>query len=250
MNIFRTFWKSGRELFEELLIVMASNMLWLLVNLPLGLALLITWSLGAIAPLIAVLMLGTLSFGPSNAGLCVIAQRITEGRTSNWRHFVQGMREYAVLSWKIYGWWLLGLVVIIFNLQFYNLSGSQISAFISIVFLYFLIVWCGLLIYIGPLMVLQTDKRVRVIARNAALMTFGRPLFTLGTLILMVLVLGVSIYLVFLAIVGAFAFMALWSFRATLTLIAEAEARQQAAAEANPTGDSPKGRGGQVRPRE
>ena len=50
MNIFRTFWKSGRELFEELLIVMACNMLWLLVNLPLGLALLITWSLGAIGP--------------------------------------------------------------------------------------------------------------------------------------------------------------------------------------------------------
>ncbi len=249
MNIFRTFWKSGRELFEELLIVMACNMLWLLVNLPLGLALLITWSLGAIGPLIAVLMLGTLSFGPSNAGLCVIAQRITEGRTSNWRHFVDAMREYAVLSWKIYGWWLLGLVVIIFNLQFYNLNGSTISAFIAIVFLYFLIVWCGLLIYIGPLMVLQTDKRVRVIARNAALMTFGRPLFTLGTLILMVMVLGLSIYLVFLAIVGAFAFLALWSFRATLTLIAEAEARQ-AAAEANPTGDSPKGRGGQVRPRE
>ena len=194
-------------------------------------------------------MLGTLSFGPSNAGLCVIAQRITEGRTSNWRHFVDAMREYAVLSWKIYGWWLLGLVVIIFNLQFYNLNGSTISAFIAIVFLYFLIVWCGLLIYIGPLMVLQTDKRVRVIARNAALMTFGRPLFTLGTLILMVMVLGLSIYLVFLAIVGAFAFLALWSFRATLTLIAEAEARQ-AAAEANPTGDSPKGRGGQVRPRE
>ena len=179
----------------------------------------------------------------------MIAQRITEGRTSNWRHFVDAMREYAVLSWKIYGWWLLGLVVIIFNLQFYNLNGSTISAFIAIVFLYFLIVWCGLLIYIGPLMVLQTDKRVRVIARNAALMTFGRPLFTLGTLILMVVVLGLSIYLVFLAIVGAFAFLALWSFRATLTLIAEAEARQ-AAAEANPTGDSPKGRGGQVRPRE
>lgn len=249
MNIFRTFWKSGRELLEELLTIMSSNMLWLLVNLPLGLALLITWSVGAIIPLIAVLMLGTLSFGPSNAGLCVIAERITEGRTSNWRHFVGGMREYAVLSWKVYGWWLLGLVVIIFNLQFYNLNGSQIGAFVSIVFLYFLLVWCGLLIYIGPLMVLQTDKRVRVIARNAALMTFGRPLFTLGTLILMAIVLGLSIYVVFLAIVGAFAFMALWSFRATLTLIAEAEARQQAA-DASPTGDAPKGRGGQVRPRE
>lgn len=249
MNIFRTFWKSGRELFEELLIIMVSNLLWLLVNLPLGLALAVAWLAGAFLPLLALLLLGTLSFGPASAGLYVIAQRITEGRTSNWRNFVAGMREYASLSIKVYGWWMLGLVVIIFNLQFYNLNASTISAFLSIVFLYFLLVWCGLLIYIGPLMVLQTDKRVRVIARNAALMAFGRPIFTFVTLVLMAIVLLLSIYLTFLVIVGAIAFLALWGFRATLTLIAEAEARQ-AAADGNPAGDAPKGRGGQVRPRE
>ena len=46
-----------------------------------------------------------------------------------------------------------------------------------------------------------------------------------------------------------FAFLALWGFRATLTLIAEAEARQEKLAAA---GNAPaaKGRGGQVRPRE
>jgi fatty acid desaturase len=83
-------------------------------------------------------------------------------------------------------------------------------------------------------------------------MTFGRPLFTLGTLILMAIILATSIWLVILLFMVTFSFLALWGFRATLTLIAEAEARRnQSAEKASQTDASPaKGRGGQVRPRE
>jgi hypothetical protein len=105
-------------------------------------------------------------------------------------------------------------------------------------------------------MILQTDKRVRVIARNAIVMVLGRPIFTLVTLILMVLlgaVLGTFVPL--LPLLLTFAFLAIWSFRATNTLIAEAEARRAAqeeqatAAAGNPV-STEKGRGGQVRPRD
>jgi uncharacterized membrane protein YesL len=250
MNIVRTFWKSGRELFEDLFILVIANLLWVAINLPLLLALLITSGGGANGLFIIALLLGVLSFGPANAGIYTIAQRTAEGRTSSWRDFITGLRTHARLSWKVYGVWMLGLVVILFNLQFYNMNGSQISAFISIVFLYFLIVWFGLLIYIGPLMLIQTDTRLRTIARNAALMVFGRPLFTLGTLVLMAIIMVTSIWLPFLLIVATFAFLALWSFRATLTLIAGAAARRVAADEQTSVGDAPKGRSGQVRPRE
>lgn len=250
MNIFRAFWKALRELFEEMFILVITNLLWLLINLPLALVLFVVWSAGPLLAALGVLVLGALSFGPANAGLYTIAERVTDGRTSSWRNFFEGMREHAVLSWKLYGLWLLGLALIIFNLQFYNLSGSQIASFISVVFIYLLIVWCGLLIYIGPLMVLQSDKRIRTIARNAALMTFGRPLFTLGTLLLMAIILVSSIWLTFLLFVGTVAFLALWGFRATLTLIAEAEARRAQKDAQAAEGDAPKGRGGQVRPRE
>ena len=250
MNIFRTFWKSVRELFEDLFILALVNGLWWLINLPFAIALFFLG--GSNLLLFFILLLASvLTFGPANAGLYTIAERDTEGRTSSWRHFVEGMREYAVLSWKVYGLWMVGLIIILFNLQFYNMNGSMIGSLISIVFLYLALVWFGLLIYIGPLMRIQTDKRVRTIARNAALMTFGRPIFSLVTLVMMGLIVIASIWLPFLLLIATFAFLALWSFRATLTLIAEAEARRAAIAEKNASNQViDKGRGGQVRPRD
>ncbi|HEU5099898.1 MAG TPA: hypothetical protein VFU22_12795, partial [Roseiflexaceae bacterium] len=148
--------------------------------------------------------------------------------------------------------WMVGLIVILVNLQFYSQSSSTIASFLYVLFIYFSVVWCGLLIYIGPLMILQTDKRIRTIARNATLMTFGRPLFTLVTLALMAIIVFASIWLPILMLLATAAFMAVWSFRATLTLITEAEARR-AAAEEKAAGVVPKpdkGRGGQIRPRD
>lgn len=248
MNIFRTFWRAVRELFDEMFILFITNLLWGLINLPLIFCVVLVVLSASPVMLVVALVVALISFGPSNAGLFTIAQRVTEGRTSSWRDFIAGMRSYARLSWKIYGLWVVGLGLILFNLQFYNMNGSQIAALLSVLFLYLLLVWCALLIYLGPLMLLQEDKRVRTIARNAALMVFGRPVFTLGTLVLMIIIAVTSIWIPILAFAISFAFLGLWGFRATLTLVAEAEARQERLAAGN--APAAKGRGGQVRPRE
>jgi uncharacterized membrane protein YesL len=250
MNIFRTLWKSLKDLFEDLFILAMVNLLWLLINTPLAVAAFFTF--GSPSAFYIVLLLGVLTLGPANAGLYAVAERVADGRTSSWRDFIAGLRSYAKLSWKIYGLWMLGLIVILVNLQFYSQIDSPITSFLYVLFLYFSVVWFGFLMYIGPLMVLQTDKRIRTIARNAALMTFGRPLFTLVTLALMAIVVATSIWLPILLLLATAAFMAIWSFRATLTLVSEAEARRAAAEEkagaVNTTPD--KGRGGQIRPRD
>jgi uncharacterized membrane protein YesL len=250
MNIFRTLWKSLKDLFEDLFILAFVNILWIVINAPL--AVFVFFSLQSITALSIALLLSVLTLGPTNAGLYAVAERVTDGRTSSWRDFVAGMRAYPVLSWKIYGLWMLGLVIILVNLQFYTQSDTTIAAFLRILFLYFTVVWFGFLMYIGPLMLLQSDKRIRTIARNAALMTFGRPVFTLVTLALMALITVASIWLPILFLLATASFLAIWSFRAVLTLIAEADARRAAAEEkagsVNTTTD--KGRGGQIRPRE
>jgi uncharacterized membrane protein YesL len=252
MNIFSTLWRSLKDLFEDLFVLAIVNLLWLLINAPLALALIFSASNPAL--LYIVLLVGVLSLGPSNAGLYAIAERVTDGRTSSWRDFIAGVRAHPALSWKIYGLWMLGLIVILVNLQFYSGTPSTVFSFLYVLFLYFIVVWFGILIYIGPLMLIQTDKRIRTIARNAALMTFGRPLFTLITLVLMAIIVVASIFVPILLLVATCSFLALWSFRATLTLVAEAEARREAAAEkaaaAASRANNEKGRGGQIRPRE
>jgi uncharacterized membrane protein YesL len=250
MNIFRTLWKSLRDLFDDLFVLAVVNLLWLLINAPLVIVTFL--ALNNPSALYIVLLLGVLTLGPSTAGLYAVAERVTDGRTSSWRDFIAGLRTYATLSWRVYGLWMIGLIVILVNFQFYGQSGSSIASFLYVLFLYIALVWFGFLIYIGPLMVLQTDKRIRTIARNAALMTFGRPLFSLITLVLMAIIVVASIWLPILLLLATASFMAVWSFRATLTLIAEAEARRIAAEEkAHGVTTTPdKGRGGQARPRE
>jgi uncharacterized membrane protein YesL len=252
MNIFRTLWKSLKDLFEDLFILALVNILWILINAPLAVAGFFAFINFSFSILYIVMLLSVLTLGPTNAGLYAVAERVTDGRTSSWRDFFAGMRAYPVLSWKVYGLWMLGLVIILVNLQFYSQNDTTIASFLRILFLYFIVVWFGFLIYIGPLLQLQTDKRIRTIIRNAALMTFGRPVFTLVTLALMAIIAFVSVWLPILFLLATASFLAIWSFRAVLTLIAEAEARRTAAEEkaaavnANPD----KGRGGQIRPRE
>jgi uncharacterized membrane protein YesL len=251
MNIFRTLWKSLKDLFEDLFKLALVNILWILINAPL--AAVGFFALNNSIALYAVMLLSVLTLGPTNAGLYAIAERVTDGRTSSWRDFFAGMRENPALSWKVYGLWMLGLVIILVNLQFYSLNGTTIASILYVLFLYFTVVWFGFLIYIGPLMRLQTDKRIRTIARNAALMTFGRPLFTLITLALMIAIAVGSILLPILFVLATAAFLAIWGFRAALTLIQEAEERRIAAAEKAGnvnTAPADKGRGGQIRPRE
>src|SRR5947209_3451644 len=157
MNIFPTLWKSLKDLFEDLFILALVNILWILINaLP---AVAAFFALRNPSALYIVMLLSVLTLGPSNAGLYAVAERVTDGRTSSWRDFIGGMRAYPVLSWKVYGLWMLGLIVILVNLQFYSLNGTTIASFLYVLFLYFTVVWFGFLMYIGPLMQLQTDKR-------------------------------------------------------------------------------------------
>ena len=256
MSIFRVLWLSLKDVFDELFTLMAINLLWVAISAPLVLVAVFLISAGSTVLGILVALLAVLPMAPANAGLYIVAQRVTEGRVIAWRLFFEGFREYLRLSWQVYGLWMIGLILIVGNLTFYSGIGSGLISFVRILLLYLLIVWFGLLIYIGPLMVLQTDKRLRVIARNAFLMVFGRPIFTLVTLILMAL-LGVALgtFVPILPLLLTFSLLAIWSFRATKTLVADAEARRAAqeervaAAASNPT-STEKGRGGQVRPRD
>jgi uncharacterized membrane protein YesL len=252
---FRILWLAIKDTFDELFTLIVINLIWVLISAPLFLVAIYLVGVGSPTLAIAVALLAVLPLAPSNAGLYTVAQRVSEGRVISWRLFFEGFREHRKLSWQIYGLWMGGLLLILSNLSFYSQMGSPLGKLLLVLFLYFLLTWCALLIYIGPLMLLQTDKRIRVIARNAFLLVFGRPIFTMVTLLLMAL-LGVALGVVvpILPLLLTFSFLALWGFRATAKLVAEAEARRLAqeeeSAAAVSRANTDKGRGGQIRPRE
>ncbi|NOK57591.1 MAG: hypothetical protein GFH27_549303n144 [Chloroflexi bacterium AL-W] len=256
--MFKVLWLAIKDLFDELFVLMGVNIVWILINLPLfGLTFIFanpdTLFLASIT-----LLLSILTLGPTNAGLYIVAERVTEGRKIGVGTFFEGLRSHVRLSWQVYGTWMFGLLLILVNLQFYAGMGNVLGAFLLVLFLYILLIWFGILIYIGPLMIIQVDKRLRMIARNALLMTLGRPLFTIGTLIVMGLISVVSFIVGILVLLVTFSFFALWGFHATNKLIKDAEDRrakmeektqQKATAAGNPY-STEKGRGGQIRPRD
>jgi uncharacterized membrane protein YesL len=255
MGAFRVFWQAGRDLFDELFALMLANLLWLLISGPLlGVAVgLFIGNNPILAAIVA--LLAVLPMAPANAGLTLIAERVSEGRSFSWRLFFEGFRAPRVFAWQIYGLWMLGLILILVNLGFYGDVASPVGAFLSVLFLYILLLWFALLIYLGPLSVLQTDRRVRTVWRNAAVLTLGRPIFTLLTALLMALLAALSVWVPLLLLLFTASFFAVWGFRATSASIAHAEERRRSREEQeteNP-GAPPnreKGRGGQIRPRD
>lgn len=256
--MFKVVWLAIKDLFDELFVLMGVNIVWILINLPL-LGLAFVFASGGTPFLAAItLLLSVLTLGPTNAGLHVVAERVTEGRKIGVGTFFEGLRSHVQLSWQVYGVWMFGLLLILVNLQFYAGMGNVIGSFLLVLFLYLLLIWFGLLIYIGPLMIIQIDKRLRTIARNALLMTLGRPLFTIGTLIMMGIISLVSFIVGILVLLVTFSFFALWGFHATNKLIKDAEDRraemeEKAESKSTSAGNpysTEKGRGGQIRPRD
>lgn len=250
MNPLRIFWTSGRELFDDFFLLMGINLLWLLMVGPLFTLALFLVSQGLFVYAILVALLNVLLLGPANAGIMQVAERITDGRVAAIATFFEGMRQYRNLSWKVYGLWMLGFIACASNVWFYVQMTGTLGVFLTILFSYLLAIWCTLLIYLGPLILLQNTPSIRLIWRNAAVLTFGKPVFTLITAVMMVAIIGLSLWVIVLALLMTFSFLALWSMRSTKVLVADAEARLNARNEEPPqelSGERvPRG---QVRPR-
>jgi len=83
------------------------------------------------------------------------------------------------------------------------------------------------------LMILQEKFNLRQLARNTFLLTMGRPIFTLITLALLILVLVISSFVPILPVFFTFGFMAQCSMRATMELVKEAQERRAELEEKN-----------------
>jgi uncharacterized membrane protein YesL len=249
MNPFVVFWRAARDVFDDLFVMMGANLLWVLMAGPLLiLTLFLTLNAYPIYAAIAA-MVNVLLLGPASIGLLTMAHRITEGRVAPIGLFFEGIRERYLLSWKVYGLWTLGLVTLIFNFAFYAQLSGFFGAFLTVLFIYFTAAWCTLLIYLGPLMLLQEQQRLRLLWRNALVMAFGRPVFTFVTSLLMTVIIILSIVVIILPIILSIALLTVWSMRATIAIIASDEERRLAREQGgeSETITAEKGRGGQVR---
>lgn len=248
--MFRVFFGATRDLFDEMLVMVGANVIWAIASLPLFTIGLVASVYGDVMVGLPMLLLSVIPGGPATAGLLAMAERITEGRTVRMGLFFEGVRTYWKQSWIVFGLWMLGFALLLINVQLYPQLGTMLGTFLQVVCAYLLLIWMALLIYIGPLMILQVDKRVSFIARNALIMTMGRPVFTFVTLVLMGIVVVLSIISTLLPLIATASWLVIWSFRATRQQIADADAAREAREAASGEQATAERRGGQVRPRD
>jgi uncharacterized membrane protein YesL len=250
LNPLRALGSSLRDLFDDFLLLIACNLLWALLSLPLWALAFTLLSAGAPALAAAAALLGVLPAGPATIALYYVAYRITDGRATKIVDFFGAMRQHARIGIMLTGIAFAGLLMILFNLGFYLSVNNAFGGAMLGLWIYLLVFWLGVTLYAFPLAFLQDQPDLRLIARNAFLMSVGRPIFTFLTLVLMALILGLSLFLVVPALLLTVAFLPVWATRATRQLIDDARRRREAAEEAGGAqAVNEKGRKGQVRPK-
>ena len=192
MRAFRVFWLSLRDLYEELFMFAGLNLLW--------------W----LCVLVIVLI------PPATAGLMYLANELAHERRVEWRMFLTGARLYLWRSWQVTIASLGGIVILLTNIWFYVNVTTGILQYLTILWIYLLIIWLAAQIYVFPLLIQMEQPRLLLIYRNALLLTLSRPLFTVLLILLLVaatIIGGLFAIILILAIPG------LWAIAANRALV-------------------------------
>ena len=237
-----------RDLFDDFFLIICCNLIWFCTTAPLWAVALYLLVDGQFWLAALTAMIGTLPAGPMTMGLVATAWRLADGRVSGFRNFFGAVWHHARSGWILFGGWMLGFLLILFNLGYYGTLQGWVGVILTTIAIYILLFWLSLLIYVPALLLLQEAPTPRMIIRSSVLMILGRPIFTLLTLAMMGLILLISFYLVAPLALLTVGWLALWGMHATRQQIADAERRkQEATAAASPPEE--RGRRGQVRPK-
>jgi uncharacterized membrane protein YesL len=160
------------------------------------------------------------------AGLAWVAAEIGQGKAIGWRTFVDGARRY----WKpAYLWGLINAVtwfIIVINYNFY----SNLDASWAIIPFWLLVsislIWGAVQLYVLPLLILQEAPSLRLAYRNGLVLMASQPAVIILLLILIAALAIATFFLLILAFVVDFAFIALLANRAVLESVKAVKERE------------------------
>jgi uncharacterized membrane protein YesL len=211
MPALRVLWLALVSLYDETTALVTGNLLWIALNLPVFLVVVVVglpfadigsqawvWWLVGLAWLLLVLPT------PGGIALGALAKEAAGPDVPRRQAFWDGLRARWRLGLGCAGASLLITVAVVFNIVFYATHTDGPLRLVSIVWLYALWFWLGMHVYLVPLIHHVQQPRFFDLYRRAALITLGQAGQTL-VLVLLLLVLGVLsiIFLPAYVLVGA-----------------------------------------------
>jgi hypothetical protein len=139
----------------------------------------------SLVPLGIALLVGALP-NPACMGLQTLTRELARGHPSNFAEQWQGLRTYWRVSLRA---WLVAAAITIvcaLNAAFYATRAANpatswhvAAAGLSVAWTLILLLWLGVHLYVAPLLLAQTEARVFLAYRNAAVIMLSRPVASL-----------------------------------------------------------------------
>lgn len=214
----QSYWDAIKSLYEEMYLLVIVNLIWAVLTLLFLSPLILLWALASF-PVYAIALVFLLPTPPT-AGMYYLAHMIVhERRVPGVFMFWEGLRTYWRPSFALFVVGLAGLALLWFNAEFYARLGGAVWSALSIVFLYFLIVWLVMQVYTLPLLLEQRDKRLTLVYKNAFLITFGNLAFNVVLVVLLAVTIALSIVLTIPTLILTMGFVALYATHSLLAIL-------------------------------
>lgn len=195
-RLFQVMWFSLRKVYEDLFLLWAMGGLWFLVTL--GLPSGVYWLLDTFVRVPWLTVVGSIlsmAFSPPfSAAIHHVTFYLAREKRVEFSYFWQGLKIYFWPSYKItLPVFLSGAVLA--NALFFYLNNTQNTFFliIGLIMIWMAFFWLGVQTYLFPLLMSQEDKSLKLILKNASLLTLSFPFFVVGLLIVQLLFTALSI---------------------------------------------------------
>lgn len=200
MHVLRVVGSSLRDLWEELFLVLGLSLLWWLA------------------------VITVVGVAPATTAVAAIGYRLARGERVGLDFAKEAFREHFWLSWRV---GLVSLVVaglIAFNVVFYAQAAGW-PRLLVIFFLYLGVAWAAVNLYAFPLIPAMEIPSMRLVLRNAAVIAFANPVFSLLLILIIGVLTVIALILPVLAVVVLPGLVGILSGHALVDRLQVAEAR-------------------------
>jgi hypothetical protein len=240
ISAFKVLWKTAKDLFEELLLLVLMNIVTLICGIPLlaALGLPIYIALASQSQLVPALMIAlvasipaSIPFGAALFGLYTVCDRTANGFAISWEHYFSFFKKGFWKAWRYVALVNTIMLLIIINFFWYPqmFSGQEWVPWAMGLWLAAALFWIAIQFYAIPFYIEQEVKSFRIALKNAALIAGANPIFTLLLLIVAVALLALStLVLPPLFVIGGLVFWALPGTEGAVDRIAAFRKRMEA----------------------
>ncbi len=200
MRLLRVFWHGLKDVYGELFLIIGLSLLWWLA------------------------MVTIIAAAPATTALSLIGYRLASEQRVNMDFAKAAFKQHFKLSWRIGLVTLAGTIIIAANLNFYAQVGGILRAAV-ILFLYLALAWIAINLYMYPLVHALDRPSMWLALRNAALITFANPIYSLGLVLGLLILTAVSVMVPVLVVMLLPGLTAIIGARALLDRLEVAEQR-------------------------